>query len=87
MVPLLKPGKRADELRSYRPVSLTSLLCRITERMLLLRIAPVVERFLDAAQVGSRRGGNANGSHRFGRRRVRDDYGGQQESTHRGLTQ
>jgi hypothetical protein len=55
--------------------------------MLLLRIAPVVERFLDAAQVGSRRGGNANGSHRFGRRRVRDDYGGQQESTHRGLTQ
>jgi hypothetical protein len=33
VVPLLKPGKRADELRSYRPVSLTSLLCRITERM------------------------------------------------------
>ena len=58
VVPLLKPGKRADELRSYRPVSLTSLLCRITERMLLLRIAPAVERFLDAAQVGSRRGGS-----------------------------
>ena len=33
VVPVLKTGKPSDEASSYRPISLTSNLCKIMERM------------------------------------------------------
>ncbi len=38
VVPVPKPGKPADEASSYRPVSLTSVLCRALERIVLARV-------------------------------------------------
>lgn len=37
-VPLLKPGKPQDQLSSYRPISLTSCLGKVMERMVLRRL-------------------------------------------------
>lgn len=34
IIPILKPGKTADKIESYRPISLTSHLAKIMERMI-----------------------------------------------------
>ena len=35
IVPILKTGKPANLIRSYRPIALTSILAKIQERMIL----------------------------------------------------
>ena len=56
IIPLLKPGKPADKLKSYRPVTLTAHLCKLTERMVLQRVLYSVGDKMHEAQFGFRAG-------------------------------
>ena len=50
-IAILKPGKPADRLESYRPISLLCTTYKLFER-LLTRISPLVEPTLPAEQAG-----------------------------------
>ena len=56
MVPLLKPGKDGTTPTSYRPISLTSCLCKTMERIINLRLKFHLEsrKFLAPQQAGFR---------------------------------
>ena len=58
VVPILKPGKEASRPGSYRPIALTSVMCKIMERMVADRLAYRLERegWFDQCQCGFRRG-------------------------------
>jgi hypothetical protein len=56
LVPLLKEGKPANHFTSYRPVALTSLLCRCFERVLLQHLAPHLRKVLNKHQYGFTKG-------------------------------
>ena len=43
IIPLLKPGKKAGELASYRPIALTSCLGKVMERMVSARLQHLAE--------------------------------------------
>lgn len=45
--------KLSQEASSYRPISLLSVCYKLLERMIYLRISPVVEDFLSSDQVSS----------------------------------
>ena len=57
VVPLLKPGKSGTDPLDYRPISLTSCLCKLMERLVNLRLAWFLEsqNILTPAQCGFRR--------------------------------
>ncbi len=57
IIPLLKPGKPASEMESFRPISLTSCVCKLVERMLSERIYFISETrgWLSSCQAGFRR--------------------------------
>lgn len=44
VVPILKPGKVATSPGSYRPIALTSVLCKTMERMVTNRLVYMLER-------------------------------------------
>ncbi|KEG07383.1 Tbingi protein [Trypanosoma grayi] len=54
IIPLLKPGKKATELASYRPVTLTSCLCKLMERIVAARIRDAIESKPTPQQSGFR---------------------------------
>ena len=56
VVALLKPGKNCSEPKSYRPISLLSHLYKLLERLLLNRIAPIIETHFVEEQAGFRPG-------------------------------
>ena len=58
IIPLLKSGKAASELASYRPVSLTSCVVKILERMIAERLYYLAETkgWLSRLQAGFRKG-------------------------------
>ena len=62
VAPLLKPGKPEDDPVSYRPVSLTSCLCKLFERVIAGRLDWFVEskRILHNSQAGFGRGRNTS---------------------------
>ncbi|GFN96032.1 RNA-directed DNA polymerase from mobile element jockey-like, partial [Plakobranchus ocellatus] len=57
LVPMLKKGKNAKTTSSYRPISLTSVICKTIERMVNARLVHYLERnsYLDEAQAGFRK--------------------------------
>ena len=57
IVPVLKPGKPANLISSYRPIALTSVLAKIQERMILARLNWYLknQNLLTEEQAGFRR--------------------------------
>ena len=57
VIPILKPGKSGLDPLHYRPISLTSCLCKLFERMVNRRLCWFLERrgFFTNAQCGFRR--------------------------------
>ena len=58
IIPLLKSGKPPGELKSFRPISLTSCIVKLLERMLADRLIHIAEtnNMLSSYQAGFRRG-------------------------------
>ncbi|GFU48174.1 putative RNA-directed DNA polymerase from transposon BS [Trichonephila clavipes] len=58
IIPIRKPGKVLSSPESYRPVALTSILCKIMERMMLRRLTYFLDsnNLLPREQYGFRRG-------------------------------
>jgi ribonuclease HI len=56
VIPILKQGKDKTAPSSYRPVSLTSTLCKLMERLVKNRLMFFVESKLSSAQAGFRKG-------------------------------
>lgn len=58
VIPILKPGKNSTSAESYRPISLTSCLCKLMEGMVNRRLVWLLENnnyFLNRNQAGFRR--------------------------------
>ena len=57
VIPICKPGAEPKQLDSYRPISLTSVLCKVMERMATNRLTWFVEKnqLLNNVQTGFRR--------------------------------
>lgn len=60
IVPIAKPGKDHSQPVSYRPIALTSNLCKLMERMVMNRLTYEMESkgMLSACQSGFRKGRN-----------------------------
>ncbi|GBN76311.1 putative RNA-directed DNA polymerase from transposon X-element, partial [Araneus ventricosus] len=58
VIPILKPGKNPEDPSSYRPIALTSCLCKTLERMINARLIHVLEekKLLTEFQSGFRYG-------------------------------
>lgn len=44
IIPILKKGKPSSEVKSFRPISLTSCCCKLTERMVVNRLTKFLEK-------------------------------------------
>jgi hypothetical protein len=57
IIPLLKPGKPAEEVTSYRPISLLPILSKLFEKLFSTRIQPILhdKRIIPDHQFGFRR--------------------------------
>ena len=60
VVPIPKPGKDASDPTNYRPIALTSCVCKVMERMVNNRLVWYLERnkIITATQSGFRKGRN-----------------------------
>ena len=56
IIAIIKPGKDSAIPKNYRPISLLCHTYKLYERMIINRIAPVVEQRLIKEQVGFRTG-------------------------------
>ena len=57
VIPIAKPGKDPSQVTNYRPISLTSCLCKLMEKMVNCRLMWYVERnnMLSSSQSGVRK--------------------------------
>ena len=51
---ILKPGKPAERADSYRPIALLCCIFKLLERVILMRISPVVDQAIPTEQAGFR---------------------------------
>ena len=58
IIPIPKPGKNPNSPKSYRPIALTSCLCKIFERLINERLLEylVMKKILTTAQCGCQKG-------------------------------
>jgi len=58
IIPIIKPNKTKSDPNSYRPISITSSLCKIMERLVTTRLSFFLEskRLLTPYQAGFRKG-------------------------------
>jgi ribonuclease HI len=65
VIPILKPGKDPNQTNSYRPISLTSCVCKTLEKMVNYRLTHELEKAkrLPAEQYGFRRGRSTEDVH------------------------
>ena len=56
VVAILKPKKPADDLKSYRPISLLCVPLKVLERLLLTRLESIIDPSLPTTQAGFRSG-------------------------------
>jgi len=56
IIPILKPGKPAEEVTSYTPISLLPILSKLFEKIFLTRIQPILhdKRVIPDHQLGFR---------------------------------
>jgi hypothetical protein len=54
VVAILKSDKSTDSPKSYRPISLLSLILKLMERFILKRISPIIEKAIPSYQRGSK---------------------------------
>lgn len=56
MIMILKPGKKATEMKSYRPISLLPIMSKLFEKIFLKRLKPIIEekKLLPNHQFGFR---------------------------------
>ena len=61
IIPILKPGKTGEDPLHYRPISLTSSLCKLMEKMVNIRLSWYLESnsLFTNAQCGFRKGRSA----------------------------
>eukprot|EP01060_Flectonema_neradi_P013170 TRINITY_DN1994_c0_g1_i11.p1 TRINITY_DN1994_c0_g1~~TRINITY_DN1994_c0_g1_i11.p1 ORF type:complete len:996 (+),score=78.70 TRINITY_DN1994_c0_g1_i11:2407-5394(+) len=59
IIPFLKPGKKKSEVESYRPITLTSALCKVMEKMLTDRMNHILRDRLEVRQSAFRKGRSA----------------------------
>jgi len=43
IVTILKPGKPAEDVKSYRPISLLPILSKVFEKLFITRIQPILQ--------------------------------------------
>jgi potassium voltage-gated channel Eag-related subfamily H protein 8 len=57
VIPILKPGKDASDPSSYRPIALTSCICKLLERIVNARLVWHLEKenIINESQYGFRR--------------------------------
>ena len=85
IIPLLKSGKPPGELKSFRPISLTSCIVKLLERMIADRLIHLAEtnNWLSSYQAGFRRGRSCEDQ--ILRMVQAIDDGFQQKKTHRSV--
>eukprot|EP01060_Flectonema_neradi_P029609 TRINITY_DN4129_c0_g1_i3.p1 TRINITY_DN4129_c0_g1~~TRINITY_DN4129_c0_g1_i3.p1 ORF type:complete len:1181 (-),score=135.44 TRINITY_DN4129_c0_g1_i3:352-3894(-) len=59
VIPILKPEKKKTEMTSYRPITLTSSLCKVMERMITDRMNYILRDRLNVRQSAFRKGRSA----------------------------
>ena len=57
IVTILKPGKPAEDVKSYRPISLLPILSKVFEKLFITRIQPILQstQIIPDHQFGFRR--------------------------------
>ena len=78
VVALLKPGKDPATSKSHWPISLLCILYKLYERMIMARIAPIVEEQLTPDQAGFRPGCSTCGQLLNLTQYIEDGYEGKQ---------
>ena len=74
MILIPKPAKEPSTPKSYRPISLQCIPCKLYERLILMRISPLVDEKFTKDQAGFRHGRSCAGQLHNLTQRLEDGY-------------